>query len=85
MGTAGAVKLAAPHLENLSDFLVMNGDSFIDLDFRQLIHFHRQHRGLVSMAVRRVQNPRRYGTVQINDYGRVTSLLEKTNLILLDS
>src|SRR6202050_947878 len=50
LGTAGAVKLAEGHLKQASDFLVMNGDSFLELDLRQINRFHREHGGLVSRA-----------------------------------
>lgn len=78
MGTAGALKLAQPYIEKDADFLVMNGDSFVDADFRRLIEFHRRHSGLVSMAVVRVENAARYGTVQMESDGRVTGFAEKT-------
>ena len=78
LGTAGAVKLARGYLQEAADFLVMNGDSFLEIDFRQLLRFHREHGGLVSMAVRRVQNAQRYGTVQVDAAGRVISFAEKT-------
>ena len=77
LGTAGAVKLAERHLPEVSDFLVMNGDSFLELDFRELIRFHQEHNGLVSMAVRRVPDATRYGTVQLDDHNRVVGFREK--------
>jgi NDP-sugar pyrophosphorylase family protein len=78
LGTAGAVKLARDGLRDGADFLVMNGDSFLEVDFRELIGFHRGHGGLVSMAVLRVPNADRYGTVQVDPRGRVTGFAEKT-------
>jgi D-glycero-alpha-D-manno-heptose 1-phosphate guanylyltransferase len=78
LGTAGAVKLAEGHLEQASDFLVMNGDSFLELDLRQFILFHREHGGLVSMAVRKVPNAARYGTVHMDAHHRVVGFSEKT-------
>lgn len=78
LGTAGAVKLAQPYLRGVSDFLVMNGDSFLEIDFRQLIRFHREHGGLVSMAVVQVKNAARFGTVQMDAEGRVIGFSEKT-------
>src|SRR5258708_513070 len=56
MGTAGAVKLAEPCLKDASEFLVMNGDSFMEVDLDSLLQFHRERRAIVSMAVRRVEN-----------------------------
>src|SRR5580693_6175425 len=39
LGTAGAVKLAARYLQDDSEFLVMNGDSFLEIDFRNFMEF----------------------------------------------
>ena len=75
--TAGAVKLAECHLTQAPDFLVLNGDSFLELDFRELIRFHREHGGLISMAVRRVPDASRYGTVQLDSHHRVVGFREK--------
>jgi len=77
MGTAGAVKLAEPLLHEVSDFLVMNGDSFMEIDFRQLIHVHRKSGGIATMAVLRMKNEMRYGTVQVTAEGRVSGFTEK--------
>jgi NDP-sugar pyrophosphorylase family protein len=77
LGTAGAVKLAERYLRDVSEFLVMNGDSFLEIDFHELIHFHRQHCGLASIAVWRANNAARYGTVQLGASSRVTGFVEK--------
>lgn len=78
LGTAGAIRLAQPHLRGVPDFLVMNGDSFMEIDFCQLIRFHRESGGLVSMAVVRMKNEMRYGTVELTENGRVVGFLEKS-------
>jgi len=77
MGTAGAVKFSEPLLRDTSDFLVMNGDSFVEIDFRQLIHFHRISGGIASMAVLQMKNEMRYGAVQVTAEGRVSGFTEK--------
>lgn len=78
LGTAGAVKFAECHLQKDSDFLVMNGDSFLELDLHQFIGFHREHGGLISMAVREVPDAARYGTVLLDKLHRVVGFKEKT-------
>jgi NDP-sugar pyrophosphorylase family protein len=78
IGTAGAVKFAEPLLREDSDFLVMNGDSFMEIDFRQLIDLHRKSGGIASMAVLRMKNEMRYGTVQVTAQGLVSGFTEKT-------
>jgi D-glycero-alpha-D-manno-heptose 1-phosphate guanylyltransferase len=78
MGTAGAILLARRHVEQTSEFLVMNGDSFVEVDFRRLVDFHRGHGGIASMVVRHVENTARFGTVHAGSDGRVDRFLEKT-------
>lgn len=77
LGTAGAVKLAEPLLRDSPNFLVMNGDSFMQMDLQRLLAFHRGHGGIASMAVVRMKNENRYGTVQFASDGRVTGFTEK--------
>ena len=77
LGTAGAIKLAERFVLQSLDFVVMNGDSFLQLDLRQLIQFHREHGGLATIAVRRVPDAARYGTVHVDAQYRVTRFSEK--------
>jgi NDP-sugar pyrophosphorylase family protein len=78
LGTAGAVKLAAPHLKDDSEFLVMNGDSFLEIDFHNFMAFHRSHDAMATIAVLKVENTNRYGTVNVDANGRVLGFAEKT-------
>jgi NDP-sugar pyrophosphorylase family protein len=77
LGTAGALKFAERYLEPASEFLVMNGDSLLEMDLRQLLRFHREHGGLISVAVRRVPNAARYGTVRLDRRNRIIGFAEK--------
>lgn len=77
LGTAGAVKRAQRHLQDVPEFLVMNGDSFLEVDFRSLMTFHRNHAAMATIAVLRVEDAGRYGTVQVDVDGRVTGFAEK--------
>jgi D-glycero-alpha-D-manno-heptose 1-phosphate guanylyltransferase len=78
LGTAGALKFAQPMLQEASDFLVMNGDSFMEINFSELIQFHRLSGGIATMAAVRMKNESRYGTVVADAAGRVTGFAEKT-------
>ena len=64
--------------KDVPDFLVMNGDSFLELDLNQLIQLHRTHGGLATMAVVSVENAGRYGTVHVDSANKVTEFCEKT-------
>src|SRR5579862_2575912 len=72
LGTAGAMKLAEPYLSSSRNFLVMNGDSFLELDLQQLLRFHSEHDGLATIAAHLVPDAARYGTLQIDAHRRVT-------------
>ncbi len=78
LGTAGAVRLAQQYLQESADFLVMNGDSFMEMDFHELIRFHRAHKALATMAIRKVDDTGRYGTVHVDANGEVIGFVEKS-------
>lgn len=80
LGTAGAIKLAERFVSKTPEFVVMNGDSFLELDLHQLIRFHQEHRGSASMAVCQVPNAARYGTVHLGEKNRVVRFSEKTGI-----
>ena len=74
-GTAGAVKFAAPYLQE--PFLVISGDVLTDFDLTQAIAFHRARGALATIVLTRVENPLQYGLVIADDEGRITRFLEK--------
>lgn len=78
LGTAGAVKLAQRCVQQDSEFLVLNGDSLLEIDFHELISFHRKNGGLATIAAAPVQNASRYGTLQVGADGQVLGFAEKT-------
>lgn len=79
LGTGGAVKLAQRYLQDVPEFLVLNGDSFLEVDLESMMAFHRGRDGAIAtMAVVRVENASRYGTVHLDVSGRVTGFAEKT-------
>ena len=77
LGTGGAIKLAHRYLDG-KEFLVLNGDSFLEIDLPNLLKFHREHGdAIATMAVLRVENASRYGTVDVDATSRVTGFAEK--------
>ena len=78
LGTAGAVKHAERYLQDVTDFVVMNGDSFLEVDFHQLMDLHQRKQALATIAVFRVEDTSRYGTVHVDESGLVRCFAEKT-------
>jgi len=75
LGTAGAVKNVAQHLDG--PFFVFNGDVFTDLDLTGMLAFHREKRAVATIALTPVEDPSRYGVVETDDWGRVRAFIEK--------
>lgn len=76
LGTAGGVKNAEPLLNN-EPFLVISSDIVTDIDLSKLIRFHREKRSMVTMALKRINNPKGYGIVLLDGRGSIRRLLEK--------
>jgi len=73
-GTGGALFHAAKFLDDV--FLLANGDTLFDFDWRQLDLMDCSTEWLARVALRRVTHAGRYGTVQTSD-GRITGFEEK--------
>lgn len=76
LDTGGAIKLAEKLVKE-ENFLVMNGDSFLEVDLNELIDYHLKRKALITMALVEVEHPRRYGAVEINEDGEIKSFVEK--------
>lgn len=75
LGTAGAIKNCAAHLD--SAFLVLNGDIFTDLDYAKLIRFHQEKNAMVTIVTTKVEDPSAFGLVDTDELGKVVGFLEK--------
>jgi NDP-sugar pyrophosphorylase family protein len=76
LGTAGALKLAA-RMVTAERCLVLNGDSFLGVDLQEMYRFHRSHGALATIAIARVRDSVRYGTVQLGRDGQITAFRQK--------
>lgn len=66
LGSGGAIRLALEHANALA-VLVMNGDTYLDVDFRALLSRHAAAKGPMTIAVTQVENMSRYGGVVLSD------------------
>ena len=77
LGTAGALRNALPLLSG-DEALVLNGDSFAEIDYDDLLRFHEAHGGSLTMSAVYLPDCRDYGRLQIAE-ARVLSFIEKQN------
>lgn len=75
LGTAGALRNALPLVYG-DDLLVLNGDSFAEIDYSDLLRFHRSHGGKLTISAFHRSDCRDYGRLQISE-GRVQAFVEK--------
>ncbi|WP_059006515.1 D-glycero-D-manno-heptose 1-phosphate guanosyltransferase [Campylobacter coli] len=71
LGTGGAIKDALKLVKN--EVYVVNGDTFFDIDLKKLV----LNGSKICIALKQMQNFDRYGTVNVDEQGIVTSFEEK--------
>lgn len=76
LGTAGAIANCADKLDDGS-FYVFNGDVLSDVDLTALAALHADKGGMGTIFLTPVDDPRRYGLVELREDGSVASFLEK--------
>lgn len=76
LGTAGALK-HAELLIGSDPFLVLNGDSFCEVDLKGFLRFHTEKKALLSVAVTPFEDSRDYGAIQLNGDQKITHFSEK--------
>ena len=54
LGTGGSLKILEPSLINNEDFLVMNGDTYLNLNLSEFIKFHREKKALTTIALTQI-------------------------------
>lgn len=77
LGTAGALRLAL-RLFQSSSVLVMNGDSFCNINLNAFWDCHRGLQAEATLALARVTDSKRYGQVRLGADGAVLSFEEKS-------
>lgn len=76
LGTGGAI-VNALKVINCDQILVLNGDSFNDIDFKRFFHKHLRYGSDVSILTKKVENVERYGEVVVGSEHRINSFYEK--------
>jgi NDP-sugar pyrophosphorylase family protein len=78
LGTGGALKRAEGFFTPSA--IVVNGDTYIDVDLVRLVRVHssvREWGAVATLTLARVQDASRFGTVEVDEEGRVKRFREK--------
>jgi D,D-heptose 1,7-bisphosphate phosphatase len=76
LGTAGALRLARNVLDS-DPVLVLNGDSYCEVDLRAFLEWHRQKKAFGSLVLVHSQDVSRFGRVACGPDGQVLRFGEK--------
>lgn len=74
--TGGALKKALQMVTEEA-VLVLNGDTFFGVDFSKMMDFHCKAHSDATLAVKKLHDFSRYGTVHFDDDYRITRFVEK--------
>jgi len=75
LGTGGAVKNAQRLATDPT--LLVNGDTYLNVNIKELYEFHKQKNAEVTISLFRVPDVSRYGSVSVNKEGVVINFHEK--------
>jgi NDP-sugar pyrophosphorylase family protein len=76
LGTAGALRHALPLLHS-SQVLLLNGDSYAEVDLTAFLAFHRRRPTAGSLVLAHVADAARFGRVAADADGRILNFTEK--------
>ncbi len=76
LGTGGAIRWGLPALPEPT-ILLLNGDSYCDVDLHQFSRAHRQKEAEASLVLSWVEDASRYGRVLLDNEDRVSGFHEK--------
>ncbi len=72
-GTGGGLLLALKHLRQSGTFLILNGDTFFEVDLALMRRYHQARHAEVTIALREVKANSRYASVEIDKDGNITT------------
>jgi len=76
LGTGGAFKNALPEVTG-DTFIGLNGDVISSLDLGDMMAQHRRTGGIGTIALWEVEDPSRYGVVEMDHRARIGNFVEK--------
>ena len=84
LGTAGAVGFALPCLRS-DPVMVMNGDTFVEADLPAFVASHRKAGTAAAVLCAKVNDPHRYGRIDIDSSDRIARFEEKSVTVVAPS
>lgn len=81
LGTAGALKLLEKKINK--DFFVINCDTIINTDYKEILDFHKKNKNSITIIASAKEYTIPYGICKTGKFGKLKSLVEKPKINFL--
>ncbi len=75
LGTGGSVKKAEKYIDDT--FMVVSGDVLTDVNFKDVLKFHKEKGSIATMVLTEVEDPAHFGIAVMDNDNKITEYLEK--------
>jgi D-glycero-alpha-D-manno-heptose 1-phosphate guanylyltransferase len=79
LGTGGAIKKALSQISHFENIVILNGDTFFNIDYDKLVELHLKTRSDITIGSKIIQKPYRYGTMEVEN-SKVIDFKEKKEI-----
>jgi D-glycero-alpha-D-manno-heptose 1-phosphate guanylyltransferase len=76
LGTGGAIKKSLESCRN-ENVIIINGDTYFNVNLGEMIKWHDAKRAILTIALKKMHNFDRYGTVKMDANSRIVKFNEK--------
>jgi D-glycero-alpha-D-manno-heptose 1-phosphate guanylyltransferase len=77
LGTGGGLLVALGCLEKREPFLVINGDTFFEVDLAGLKKFHRENTADITFSLMGITTPDRFEGLKLAEDGRIEQMIDR--------
>lgn len=71
LGTGGALLKSCKKLNTKEPFVLMNGDTYFEVNLKDMIHFHKKSDSELTMALFLATEPNRFGSVEVDEKAKL--------------
>lgn len=77
LGSGGTVRENKEFIGNEKDFCICYADNLCNIRLRDMIAYHRKHKGILTMALFRTNVPKQCGIAEMDEDGKIIKFTEK--------